>query len=111
MAQISTPGSVSGSTLGITALAVLNGTSQSIIWEIPPRIGTITLQAAVLSAGTWRAEVTASPRDNVLSDTADWFDVFGADQVASRQEAIFSAITAIRFTRLSGEHRVCIRGQ
>lgn len=111
MAAITTPGSVSGGTLGISAKATINASNPWIIWEIPPRIGTLTLQAAVLTAGTWRAECTASPRDDVIADTADWFDVLGADQTASRMQAIFSAVTAVRFTRVSGEHRVCIRGQ
>lgn len=111
MASLATPGSVSGGTLGINAVATLSASAVSIIWEIPPRIGTITVQVAVLSAGTYRVEVTASPRDNVASDTADWFDLWGADQNASRQDAIFAAITAIRITRVTGTHRVCIRGQ
>ena len=111
MASISTPGSVSGGTLGINAVTTLSASAASIIWEIPPRIGTLTVQIAVLTAGSYRVEVTASPRDNVVADTADWFDLWGADQTVSRQEAIFSALTAIKITRVSGSHRVAIRGQ
>lgn len=111
MAALSTPGAVAGGTIGINDVTTLNATKQSVIWEIPARIGTLTVQVAVLSAGGYRVEITASPRDNVVSDTADWFDVFGADQVASRQQALFASVTAVKFTRVSGEHRVCIRGQ
>lgn len=112
MATITTPGAVSGGTLGITDKKTLDGSALTyVVWQIPPRIGTITLQAYVVSAGSYRIEATASPIEDVEADSADWFDIFGADQSVSRQQAIFSAVTAVRATRVSGTHRVCIRGQ
>jgi hypothetical protein len=111
MANISTPGSVRGSTLGIIDKKTLDGTTPYVIWETPPRVGTLTVQVAVLSAGNYRVEITASPIEDVQSDTADWFDLFGADQSQSRQNAIFSSVTAVKVTRVSGSHRACIRGQ
>jgi len=112
MATVTVPGAVSGGTLGITDKKTLDGVSlTTIVWQIPPRIGTLTIQAAVVSAGSYRVETTASPIEDVQADTADWFDVFGADQNASRQQAIFAAVTAVKVTRVSGSRRVCIRGQ
>jgi len=112
MATVTVPGAVSGGTLGITDKKTLDGSALTVVtWQIPPRIGTLTIQANVVSAGSYRIETTASPIEDVQADTADWYDVFGADQAASRQQAIFAAVTAVRATRVSGTHRVCIRGQ
>jgi hypothetical protein len=116
MASVVVPGAVSGGTLGISdkqsITAALPSADPGVVtWQIPPRIGTITLQVYVTSAGSYYAEVTASPIADVVAGTADWFDLFGANQSASRQQAIFSSVTAVRVTRVSGEFRACIRGQ
>jgi hypothetical protein len=112
MATVTTPGAVSGGTLGITDKKTLDGSALSyVVWQIPPRIGSVTVQVYVVSAGSYRVEMTASPIDDITTDTADWFDMFGADQSASRQQAIFASVTAVRVTRVSGIHRACIRGQ
>lgn len=112
MANITTPNAVSGGTLGINDKKTLDGSALTyVIWQIPPRVGTLTIQAKVVSAGSYRVEATASPIADVLDDSADWFDIPGADQTVSRMIAIFSSVTAVRVTRVSGTHRVCIRGQ
>ena len=103
MATLTTPGSVSAGSLGISAKATLNNTETSIIWEIPPRIGTLTIQNQITSAGgSYRVEVTASPIADVENDTAHWFDAIGTDQTISTLKAIFSAVTAVKVQRISG---------
>jgi len=111
MATVTVPGAVSGGTLGITGKQALNAATPQVIWQIPPRIGTITIQVAVTSAGNYEVLCTASPVEDVLDDTADWFDIFGAAQSASRQQAIFASVTAVKVVRSTGEHTACIRGQ
>ncbi len=111
MATITIPGSVSGGNLGINDKKTIDGTTTQVVWQIPPRIGTITIQAQVLTAGSYRVEATASPIEDVQADSADWFDALGADQVASSMNPIIAAVTAIRVVRVAGSHRVCIRGQ
>lgn len=112
MSTVTTPGAVTAGSLGITAKAILTSTNSTVIWEIPPRVGTLTVQNQITSsAGSYRVEVTASPIDDVSDDTAHWFDVFGTDQTDSSLKAIFSAVTAVKITRVSGEISACIRGQ
>ena len=111
MATITIPGAVTGGSLGINAKKTLDGASPAVVWQIPPRIGTLTVQVFITSAGTYRVEATASPIEDVQADTADWFDAYGADQNASSMRSIIAAVTAIRVTRVTGSHRVCIRGQ
>ena len=116
MPNITVPGAVSGANLGIADKQVLTASLPAAspgvaLWQIPARIGSITVQVYVTSAGSYYVEVTASPIEDVVAGTADWFDLFGANQSASRQQAIFSSVTALRVTRVSGEFRACIRGQ
>lgn len=113
MATLATPGAVSGGTLGIADKKTLDGTTlSSVVWQIPPRIGTLTVQC-VTAGATYRVETTANPIEDVSADTATWFDLFGADQSASRQQALFASVSAVRVTRVSGAGSVvaCIRGQ
>jgi len=111
MATLVSPGAVSGSTLGIAAKETISSTINSITWQIPPRIGAITIQVYVLVAGNYRVEATASPYEDLIAGNERWFDIFGADQSAHMQKPILSSVTAVRVTRLSGTHEVCIRGQ
>lgn len=111
MAVITIPGAVSGGSLGINDKKTLDSVTSVVVWQIPPRIGTLTIQVQVTSAGSYRVETTASPIEDVQGDSADWFDAYGADQNASTQKALMAAVTAVRITRVAGTHRVCIRGQ
>lgn len=107
------PGTVRGGTLGIEAKATLDGTTGNIevIWSIPPRIGIITIQNKVVSAGNINVYGTCSLTSDVEAGNIDWFDLFGAAQAADFQVPIHGAVSAIKVVRNTGSHRVCIRGQ
>ncbi len=113
MATLTVPGAVSGGTLGISDKKTLDGTILAMVaWQIPPRVGTITVQT-VTAGAVYRVEVTANPIEDVSADSASWFDLYGADQSANQQRAIFASVSAVRVSRISGTGNViaCIRGQ
>jgi hypothetical protein len=76
-----------------------------------PRIGSAIIQTDILSAGSYRVEVTAHPNSKVEDQTAIWRDVYGADQTAGNDCPLLAAWTHVRITRLTGTIGVAMAGQ
>lgn len=110
---IENPNLISGGTIGIEAEKTLNGTTTTVDWLIPPRIGVISVSVK-LDAETgmgYKIEYTNCTVARVQAGTAIWFDAFGADQSVSRIIALYGAISSVRITRLAGAMVASIRGQ
>jgi hypothetical protein len=108
------PGFVRGGTLGINDRAQIDGTTSEVIWEIPPRIGILTIQGRCkVTPAEFQVYTTADPVDSIgaSSDPATWFPVFSAAQVADVQTPIHGSVTAVKFVRTAGTIMVGIRGQ
>ena len=109
MATITVPVAVSGGTLGISAKQALSSALAEVIYQIPPRIGVVTVQVVPNPTGTYEVACTANPIEDVQAGSASWFDIITG--TAAQQQAIFASVTAIRFKRTAGDLTVCIRGQ
>jgi hypothetical protein len=106
-----TPGIISGGTIGVEATKALDGTTTSVEWAIPPRIGQVSIGVTLGGAGSYKVEYTNSPTADVLGGTARWFDAFGADQSTSRLITLYACMSSVRITRLTGSMTVDMRGQ
>jgi hypothetical protein len=108
---VNEPGIIAGGTIGVEATQALDGTTTSIEWRIPPRIGQVSVGVTLGGAGSYKVEYTNSPTANVLAGTARWFDAFGADQSVSRMVTLYACISSVKITRISGTMTVDFRGQ
>lgn len=113
MSIVTVPGAVSGGTLGIADKTTISGAATSKVWQIPPRVGTLTIQVVPTNL-VYTVQATANPIADVEDDSAAWFDITGTgNQSGAIQKGLFASVTAVRVDYVSGAGSAvaCIRGQ
>ena len=114
MSAIKVPNFVRGGMLGVEGQEVISSSATDAVFQIPPRIGIIGVQAVPAGSATYQVYATLDPSvDGTNLASADWFPLFSTNQTSANQKAIYGAVSHIRFQHISGAGTVkcSIRGQ
>ena len=113
MSAIKVPNFVRNGMLGVEGQETISSSASDAVFQIPPRIGIIGIQAVLSGSATYQVYTTLDPSvDGSNLSATDWFPLFGTNQTSANQKAIYGAVSHIRFQHISGNPVKCsIRGQ